>query len=207
MKKIGRKTKLNRQLQRRICALLSQGHTIATVSAMVSIGERTFYEWCEKHPQFSQATTCAIGKSKIALVNKLRRSDDWRASAFLLERRFPSEFGRVAERDLPQAESGEKRLNVAFVITEPDGRARRISEERRERLHSYRQRIKLATNPTLRAHHSTATTPQSRTARPLELCKPVFSNPICAARQPSRPKRNRAEKLLCRHQGYPLRWG
>jgi hypothetical protein len=130
MKKIGRKTKLNRQLQRRICALLSQGHTTATVSAMVSIGERTFYEWCEKHPQFSQATTCAIGKSKIALVNKLRRSDDWRASAFLLERRFPSEFGRVAERDLPQAESGEKRLNVAFVITEPDGRARRISEER-----------------------------------------------------------------------------
>jgi hypothetical protein len=97
---------------------------------MVSIGERTFYEWCEKHPQFSQATTCAIGKSKIALVNKLRRSGDWRASAFLLERRFPVEYGRVAERELPVMEPGEKRINVAFILTEPDGRQRQISWER-----------------------------------------------------------------------------
>jgi hypothetical protein len=132
MKKIGRKTKLNPQLQRRICALLSRGHSIATVSAMVSIGERTFYEWCEKHPQFSHATTCAIGKSKIALVNKLRRSDDWRASAFLLERRFPSEFGRVAERELPLPEGG-KRIGVAFILNLPDGTQRQTSwEEARE---------------------------------------------------------------------------
>jgi hypothetical protein len=49
-------------------------------------------------------------------VHKLRRSDDWRASAFLLERRFPAEFGRCAERELPVAESGEKRINVAFIL-------------------------------------------------------------------------------------------
>jgi hypothetical protein len=48
-------------------------------------------------------------------VNKLRRSDDWRASAFLLERRFPSEYGRVAERELPAAQ-GAKPINVAFVL-------------------------------------------------------------------------------------------
>jgi hypothetical protein len=128
MKKIGRKTKLNPQLQRRICKLLSQGHTIATVSAMVSIGERTFYEWCEKHPQFSQATTCAIGKSKIVLVNKLRLSDDWRAQAFLLERRFPSEYGRVAEREIPVAE-GKKQIGVTFVLKMPDGSQRQTSWE------------------------------------------------------------------------------
>jgi hypothetical protein len=115
MKRSGRKTLLTAQLQRRICKLLAQGHTIATVSAMVSIGERTFYEWREKHPQFSQATTCAIGKSKIALVNKLRRSDDWRASAFLLERRFPAEFGRVDARPLPEPEE-KKKINVAFIV-------------------------------------------------------------------------------------------
>jgi hypothetical protein len=132
MKKIGRKTKLNQQLQRRVCALLSQGHTIATVSAMVSIGERTFYEWCEKHPQFSQATTCAIGKSKIALVNKLRRSDDWRASAFLLERRFPAEFGRVEVREIPLTEN-QKQIDVAFILNMPDGTQRQTSwEEARE---------------------------------------------------------------------------
>jgi hypothetical protein len=70
--------------------------------------------------------TCAIGKSKIALVNKLRRSDDWRASAFLLERRFPAEFGRVAEREMPLPE-GEKRIGVTFILTTPDGSQRLTS--------------------------------------------------------------------------------
>jgi hypothetical protein len=129
MKRGGRKTLLTKPLQRKIERLLAQGHTIATVCQTVAIGERTYYQWREKHPQFSQATTCAIGKSKIALVNKLRLSDDWRASAFLLERRFPAEFGRVAERELPVAQD-EKRINVAFILTEPDGRQRQISWER-----------------------------------------------------------------------------
>jgi Helix-turn-helix domain of resolvase len=129
--KRGRKSKLTPALRTRICTLLAQGHTIKTVCEAVGIAERTYFDWCEKHLHFSQVTTCAIGRSKISLVDKLRRSDDWRAAAFLLERRFPSEFGRCAERELPlPAESGEKRINVAFILTEPDGTARRISMER-----------------------------------------------------------------------------
>jgi hypothetical protein len=31
-------------------------------------------------------------------LDKLRLSDDWRAQAFLLERRWPSEFGKVEPR-------------------------------------------------------------------------------------------------------------
>jgi hypothetical protein len=97
-KKRGRATLLNVQLQRKICALLSQGHTVSAVCGAVGIGERTFYDWLEKHPHFSQAATRAIGQSKIALLDKLRLSDDWRAQAFLLERRWPSEFGKVEPR-------------------------------------------------------------------------------------------------------------
>ena len=64
----------------------------------VGIGERTFYDWREKNPHFSQATSRAIGQSKIALVDKVRQSDDWRAQAFLLERRWPTEFGKIESR-------------------------------------------------------------------------------------------------------------
>ena len=97
-KKRGRATLLNAQLQRKICGLLAQGHTVSAVCGAVGIGERTFYDWHEKHPHFSQATTRATGQSKIALFDKLRLSDDWRAQAFLLERRWPSEFGKVETR-------------------------------------------------------------------------------------------------------------
>jgi hypothetical protein len=39
----------------------------------------------------------AIGPSKIVLVDKIKASEDWRAQAFLLERRWPNEqdFERV----------------------------------------------------------------------------------------------------------------
>ena len=94
----GRKTLLDAQLQRKICGLLAQGHTVSAVCGAVGIGERTFYDWLEKRPHFSQAATRAIGQSKIALLDKLRLSDDWRAQAFLLERRWPSEFGKVEPR-------------------------------------------------------------------------------------------------------------
>src|SRR5207249_1255572 len=97
-KKRGRATLLNAQLQRKICALLSEGHRVSAVSGAVGIGERTFYEWREKHPHFSEATTRAIGQSKITLLDKLRQADDWRAQAFLLERRWPTEFGKADAR-------------------------------------------------------------------------------------------------------------
>jgi len=128
MKRGGRKTILTPPLQRKICALLERGHTVSAVCAATSIGERTFYEWREKHPQFSQATTCAIGKSKIALVNKLRHSDDWRAAAFLLERRWPNEFGRCDIRMLPKEPEAEetKKINVAFIL--PDLKGKTLAE-------------------------------------------------------------------------------
>jgi hypothetical protein len=94
----GRATLLNVALTKRICGLLAQGHTVSAVCGRVGIGERTFYEWREKHPHFSQAATRAIGQSKIALLDKLRQADDWRAQAFLLERRWPSEFGKTEVR-------------------------------------------------------------------------------------------------------------
>jgi hypothetical protein len=97
-KKRGRATLLNEQLQRKICGLLAQGHTVSAVCGAVGIGERTFYDWLEKRPHFSQAATRAIGQSKIALTDKLGQADDWRAQAFLLERRWPTEFGKTAAR-------------------------------------------------------------------------------------------------------------
>jgi hypothetical protein len=128
MKRGGRKTLLTIPLQRKIERLLAQGHTIATVCQTIAIGERTYYQWCERNPQFAQATTCAIGKSKIALVDKLRRSDDWRASAFLLERRWPNEFGRCDIRLLPKEPEPEerKKINVAFIL--PDLKGKTLQE-------------------------------------------------------------------------------
>ena len=95
---IGRKTLLNAQLQRKICRLLAQGHTVSAVCGAAKISESSFFQWKRDNSEFSEAVTRAIGQSKIALLNKLRQSDDWRAQAFLLERRWPTEFGKTDAR-------------------------------------------------------------------------------------------------------------
>jgi len=49
------------------------------------------------YPHLKQVTARAIEQSKIALVRKIKASEDWRAQAFLAERRWPNEhdFERV----------------------------------------------------------------------------------------------------------------
>jgi hypothetical protein len=122
-------------MQKQICKLLAQGHTIKTVCEAVAIGERTYFDWCGKHPHFSQATTCAIGKSKIVLVDKLRLSDDWRAAAFLLERRWPDEFGRCDVRPLPKEPEPERQgPRVCFILSLPDGTQRESSFEELQKM-------------------------------------------------------------------------
>jgi hypothetical protein len=134
MKKRGRRTLLNPTLQKKICKLLAQGHTIKTVCEAVGIAERTYYDW-QKHPHFSQAVTRAIGQSKIFLVEKLRRSDDWRAQAFLLERRWPHEFGRSDARPLPKGPEPERQGPlVSFILSMPDGTQRETTFEEAQKV-------------------------------------------------------------------------
>jgi Bacteriophage Sf6, terminase small subunit-like len=115
MKQLGRKPKLSPELQKEICEHLAHGYTVTTVCEIVGIAERTYYTWCSEKKHFSQATTRAIGESKKFLHDKLRQSDDWRAASFLLERRWPREYGKVVERQLPD-EPEPKTVSIAVVL-------------------------------------------------------------------------------------------
>ena len=84
---------------------------------------------------FSQASTRAIGQSKIFLVEKLRQSDDWRAQAFLLERRWPNEFGRSDARPLPKEPEPERQGPlVSFILSMPDGTQRETTFDEAEKI-------------------------------------------------------------------------
>jgi hypothetical protein len=129
-------------IMNKICNLLTQGHTIATVCGALRIAERTYFDWCEKHLHFSQASTRAIEQSKIVLVEKLRGAADWRAQAFLLERSFPAEFGRVAERPLPEVEkaSEEKQVSITVVLNTGGKSLEEITAFPSPRLRNHREK-------------------------------------------------------------------
>ncbi len=120
-KKLGRKSKRTPELDRRIYAILRGGLTVKGMCEIAGIAQRTFYSWCEADPAFFAETQRAIGQSKIFLVEKLRRSKDWRAAAFLLERRWPEEYGRVTERPIPLDPVATPLPELRITIMNADG--------------------------------------------------------------------------------------
>ena len=95
--------------------MLKRGHMVKTVCAAVGISDRSFLDYCERDGAFLAATQRARAKGRVRLVDSILDDRDWRGKAWYLERTAPDEFGRVAERDLPEAQ-GAKPINVAFVL-------------------------------------------------------------------------------------------
>lgn len=116
-KKGGARTKLTPELQEQLCKLLQVGITIEDACAEVGISDRVFHKWQARalernerlYVQFFQAVVQAKARSKIRSVLRIDKAalKDWRADAWLLERRFPEEFGKRDQVKVHEAEKGE----------------------------------------------------------------------------------------------------
>src|SRR5947208_2534381 len=108
MQKHGRPTKLNAELTRKICGLLSEGVSITATCDALGLPESRFYDWQKQNEDFREELTRARANGKIALVRQILADKDWRAKAWYLERCWPSEFGRTAERPMPKEPESER---------------------------------------------------------------------------------------------------
>jgi hypothetical protein len=90
------------------------------------ISETTFHEWqrgefprgADKHlkAQFSEELTRARGESALRLMGVINQAapDDWRAAAWILERRFPQDFGKQV-LELTGGDGGPIRVEIAAL--------------------------------------------------------------------------------------------
>lgn len=84
------------------------------------INPDTFYTWQKEKPEFSDAVNEAEAKSTLALVAKVQKAasdGNWTAAAWMLERRFPKQFGRL---DRSQVELTGKDGGPVQVSKGPD---------------------------------------------------------------------------------------
>jgi hypothetical protein len=109
MKKRGRPSRIDAKLTRQFCDLFREGFGVTTVCAALEVSESKFHEWVRKgeqgdqpYSEFRQRTLCARAWGKIEHLRHIFANRDWRSRAWYLERTAPSEFGKVAERQLPQ---------------------------------------------------------------------------------------------------------
>jgi len=103
--------KLTPELQAEMVALLEEGNYVATACAKVGISRETYYAWLrdakaldasEAVKSFAAAVTEASATGEAELVKIIRASalEDWRAAAFLIERRHPKRWNERKETKL-----------------------------------------------------------------------------------------------------------
>lgn len=101
---MARPTKLTPELQEKICKLIAAtGCTVEGAAAAVDVAASTVYEWRSRglierkgrFAEFAEALMRARAKSEAALVASIATAGktDWRAAAWILERRFPDQYG------------------------------------------------------------------------------------------------------------------
>jgi len=114
---IGRPPKLTLEMIEQICDLLIEGSTIARSAMLTGISESTIYRWLAMgksegaepiYVELAARVGEAIESSEFELLQRMRiagsKPDHWRATAWMLERRFPEKYGKnVNSQDISQA--------------------------------------------------------------------------------------------------------
>lgn len=102
--KMGRPTKLTKEIQNTIVRHVKAGNYLETAAAAAGINKSTLYDWLKRganepdsiFSEFSNAVDMAMAQSEIEMIKRLRKHEatsgapiQWR-----LERRFPDRWGR-----------------------------------------------------------------------------------------------------------------
>lgn len=111
----GRPTKLNDITQAKVCDALRRGATHKLAAMYAGIGRSTFQRYLARgakeesgiYRDFKDAVTRAETEGAMSLLDMIKAaatedSREWRAAAWLLERRYPDQYGKavvVSEED------------------------------------------------------------------------------------------------------------
>lgn len=138
-----RKTKLTYEMVDRAVALKRDGLCDADIIDALGVHKSTFYRWLKDGEQAKSGVKRALcdqlkkaeSEYKRQLLTTIRaaaleRTQHWTAAAWLLERKYPQEFGK-AERRL----EGEERapvqltLGIDLGVAESDGEGGRVARD------------------------------------------------------------------------------
>ena len=109
MARAGAKPKLSKEVVSRAVQLKKGGANNKDIAAAIGVGESTFSRWIndpksDLQRQLQQELKKAEADYKnalLAVIAKASRERDWKAAAWLLERKYPQEYART---DRVQAE-------------------------------------------------------------------------------------------------------
>lgn len=104
--KRGPKPKIGDIERKRIFKELRDGASLKDAADVIGCDITTIFRLRQTDPKFAQGVRKAVKDGKMTCIRRIKRSKDWRASAWLLERRWGSEFGRRDRLEHTGSEGG-----------------------------------------------------------------------------------------------------
>ena len=134
---MARPSKLNSQTQTSICNAIEAGTPLKYAALYAGVGESTVHRWLAmaeaakpkpEFVEFREAGQRAQARSVTRLVAMVTRAadNDWRAAAWLLERRAPEDFMTAEKRAGLEA----ARAEAEVVKAQADGKLRYLDRRR-----------------------------------------------------------------------------
>jgi hypothetical protein len=121
---MGRKTKLQDDIQKRLLSAIEKGLSIIDSCEYAGISEKTYYNWLnkdietikdageqKKFIQFLQNIKKAQSECQMYCLDFIMKDKSWQSKAWLLERRFPD---RWAKKDMTLNDNNEKVINFTY---------------------------------------------------------------------------------------------
>lgn len=137
----GRPTKYTRALGEKICTLVAAGVSVEAAAGSQGVSKRTVYNWRERgeageqpFAAFEAEIDKALGsiEARLSMNVVARAKDDWRAGAWVLERRVAERFGEQGKLERKLEEIVEKVLDAARQEMDPDSHQRLLRKLARE---------------------------------------------------------------------------
>jgi hypothetical protein len=138
---MARPTKLTTEVQQKIGDGVSLGLTYALAANSAGVTYQTFNQWMSKgktdksgkyfeFSQYIQKCNADGARKLLERLNEAAKAGNCQVCMFILERRFPDEFGRrVYRKTNVVAETLNQNVNVDIVINNADGIRAQILEK------------------------------------------------------------------------------
>lgn len=102
-----------------ILSNLREGMSRQAACTQAGIGRSTLWRWCDEDAELSQRVDEAIDFSEAVLLAELkelgRAKQDWRAAAWILERRFPDRYGSKRDTEITINKSDGSDVVVSMI--------------------------------------------------------------------------------------------
>jgi transposase len=124
-KAVGRPKKSDK-VRQEVLSNLREAMSIKSAYTLAGISERTYYRWIKEDEEWAEEVEMAKRFSEAVMVSRLKalgeEKADWRAYAWLLERRFPEEWTAKREIELNQTVNDGGAALVVQMIEQTDMR-------------------------------------------------------------------------------------